>query len=178
MEKAIRREVIEHKVNIAIQILFKNDPELLENDVNERSITHKLAEYLQTQFSGCHVDCEYNKNGKYKKELDGLKKALEGIPECANHIKTERVFPDIIIHLRGKQEANLLVIEIKKKINPNSSKCDEKKLELFTQKGQYHYLFGLFIKFNRTNEPEFKWFENGEEIQILTKDSVYAFNHI
>jgi hypothetical protein len=43
---------LEIKKNLyaAINLLFKNDSFLLKESVNERSITHKLAEYLQQQF--------------------------------------------------------------------------------------------------------------------------------
>lgn len=166
------RKVIEQKVNVAIKNLFRYDEELLRREVNERSITHKLAEYLQIEFDRWNVDCEYNKNGDVKKELDGIKNALNEIPECAKHIKTDRVFPDIIVHLRGENTSNILVIEVKKRLNPNNSICDEKKLEFFTQKGQYHYSYGLFIKFNGTNKPELKWFKEGKNMDILPDKDV------
>src|SRR4030042_3754738 len=58
--KVYEKEEIEYKIKIALGILFKNDSFLLEKDVNERSISHKLAEYLQEQFPDYDVDCEYN----------------------------------------------------------------------------------------------------------------------
>ncbi len=61
---------IENKVRQAIQVLLEKDRLLLELNVNERSITHKLAEYLQVEFPGCHVDCEYNRDGHDTKELE------------------------------------------------------------------------------------------------------------
>ena len=146
-------EEIKKKVNIAIDILFKNDSFLLEKDVNERSISHKLAEYIQIQFPEWHVDCEYN-----KKMFD--KKMLEGIKGCSEQKKTDRIFPDIIIHQRNTNK-NLLVIEIK--TNNQDDPCDIRKLELFTQKdGKYVYAWGLFIKFNRTNSPILIWYKDGE----------------
>src|SRR4051794_23576172 len=42
--------------------LFEKDLWLLQNDVSERAITHKLAEYLQFRFPKMYVDCEYNRN--------------------------------------------------------------------------------------------------------------------
>ena len=172
----LEKPVIERKVNHAIQMLFKNDSDLLKRDVNERSITHKLAEYLQIQFDKWNVDCEYNKNGDVIKELEGIKDALNKIPDCVEHITTDRVFPDIIIHLRGDNTSNLLVIEVKKRTNPNNSICDEKKLELFTQKGQYHYSFGLFIKFNGIYTPEMKWFKEGRIMNTLSDGNIKIQN--
>lgn len=77
---------IRDRVEEALKILLKNDAYLLEHDVNERSITHKLAEYLQqelrkySEFNDYQVDCEYNKDLKkcklgkqYKIKKDTLK---------------------------------------------------------------------------------------------------------
>jgi len=147
-------EEIKRKVNIAIGILFKNDSFLLENNVHERSIAHKLAEYLQIQFLDWDVDCEYN-----LKELEI--KELEGISQCSSHRATDRVLPDIIIHKRNSNY-NLLVVEIK--TNYQDDAYDIEKLKLFTaNNGEYKYVLGLFIKFNRSNNPSMRWFKNGHE---------------
>jgi hypothetical protein len=147
-------EEINHRIKIAIEILFKNDIFLLKNDVNERSISHKLAEYLQQQFPGWNVDCEYN-----RKKID-IKK-LEGISECSEEKSTDIVIPDIIIHQRNKNTKNLLVLEIK--TNNDNPNCDIKKLEFFTsEKGEYKYNFGLFLKFNKSDDPELIWYKNGK----------------
>lgn len=55
-------EIIE-RTRIALGVLQKNDSFLLENEVNERTIAHKFAEYLQKQFPDWNVDCEYNRMG-------------------------------------------------------------------------------------------------------------------
>jgi len=41
---------VKRKVERAIEILRKNDSFLIDNNANERSISHKLAEYLQQEF--------------------------------------------------------------------------------------------------------------------------------
>lgn len=145
-------EEIEKKVYVAIGVLFKNDLFLLENDVSERSVSHKLAEYFQTQFPEWHVDCEYNRKGN-------ATKILQNIKNCSDEIRTDRVYPDIIVHQRNTKN-NLLVIEIK--TNNQDPVCDIEKLKLFTSENDYTYSFGLFIKFNMTNEPIFRWFKGGE----------------
>ncbi len=50
------------KVNRGLRALIKNDVYLLENNISERSITHKLAEYYQDIYPLWNVDCEFNKN--------------------------------------------------------------------------------------------------------------------
>jgi len=150
-------EEIKKKSKIALGVLLKSDSFLLEESVNERTITHKLAEYLQIQFPDWNVDCEYNRKGIEMKKL-------EGINECGKHIATNRVFPDIIVHRRNSDE-NLLVIEFKKiGLDPI---CDIRKLELFTNaKGDYKYSLGLFVQFdNNTRFCDLKliWFRDGKE---------------
>lgn len=145
---------IKKKVEIAIKTLFEKDSFLLENKANERSVSCKLAEYLQSQFSEYNVDCEYNKKG------EGEIKRLAGIEECDKQRATDRILPDIIVHKRNSND-NIVIIEIK--TISNDEKCDLCKLKLFTRRsGEYRYQIGLYIKFNGTNNPELIYFENGK----------------
>ena len=95
------KEEIEIKVNVALQKLKVQDKYLLDKNLNERTITHKLAEYLQQEFQDLNVDCEYN---RFKDLVKKLKLPKDKINWDDTEAKT--VFPDIIIHKRGKQEKN------------------------------------------------------------------------
>lgn len=53
-----------------LNALIKDDRYLLENEVNERSQTHKLAEHLQYLLPKWNIDCEYNKKLDNKKTLN------------------------------------------------------------------------------------------------------------
>lgn len=151
MNPELSDEDINKRVKLAIDLLIVRDSYLLEKKASERSISHKLAEYLQTLFSCWNVDCEYNLN------IDEVK-ILDRISECGDRT-TDRVSPDIIIHIRGTKK-NLLVIEMKKKnLDP---KCDLKKLEYFTdQKEKYRYRLGLFLKLENSTLHE-EWFKDGK----------------
>jgi len=143
------------KVHISLEVLFKNDLFLIENLVHERSIAHKLAEYLQHEFPDWNVDCEYNKKDRDTKILDEIN-------ECSKDRKKDIVYPDIIIHKRDT-DCNLLVIEIK---NNKEAPCDIKKLELFTSNVlDYKYKMGLFIKFYKKRKPDLVWFIDGKEVE-------------
>lgn len=145
-------EKIKCKVEIAIGVLLKNDSFLLEAHISERSVSHKLAEYLQSEFPDWNVDVEYNKKGLDPKELYGIR-------GCSEEKGTDLVLPDIIIHKRNKDE-NLLVVEIK--TDNRSPECDFKKLELFTlDYGIYKYNLGLFIKFEGLNMLPLIWYKHG-----------------
>jgi hypothetical protein len=140
----ISDEEIKKKVEICIRQLFKNDYHLLEIGANERSISHKLAEYLQQQFPDWHVDCEYNRHGIEIKKLGEI-----------------RVYPDIIVHLRNTP-FNLLVIEFK--CSNENYKGDIEKLKKFTdQNGEFKYKLGLFLKILDQEIKEMIWFKNGQK---------------
>jgi len=111
-------ENIPAKVNKAIENCLSIESKLLELAVDERSITHKVAEYLQKEFTDYEVDCEYNKDGHdEKKVLSGLDKCKKGPTIKDDDGRT--VYPDIIIHKRDSS-TNLVVIEAKK--SPNSGR--------------------------------------------------------
>jgi hypothetical protein len=130
---------IESSVKAALDKLFYQDAELLQNDVNERTITHKLAEYLELEFKGWNVDCEYNRNHDQTKRLRSLPRKVASI----DNTDGISVFPDIIVHKRMTDE-NLLVIEVKKSTSTESSAFDKQKLLAF--KEELHYKHALFLK--------------------------------
>ena len=143
---------VKERVTRTLGLLRARDRYLLENGANERSITHKLAEYLQQEFPDYNVDCEYNLHGPLPKRL---------LRECEGRAQ-DLVYPDIVIHLRGIDDRNLLVIEAKPRKRFDVPKCDRIKLEEFTkQDGDYHYEFGLFIGFDELHDPQLVWFRDG-----------------
>lgn len=139
--------------------LLKNDSFLLQNDVNERTITHRLAIYLEKYFPEYHIDCEYNRNGSgiAPKSLEGLKRKIaeteiQKKPEdYIDDTSAMTVYPDIIIHKRGLQEG-FIVIEAKK--STNFAGYDHEKLELYkTELGYQHAYFVTFPIRNESSAP-------------------------
>ncbi|MER9071794.1 hypothetical protein NKH80_03055 [Mesorhizobium sp. M0904] len=118
-------------------LFLDEQAQLLELDVNERAIGTVLAHlYLRPLFPDHRVDAEYNRVG-----LDGSAKRLNLPAECGGENK--RVFPDIVVHRRGANEENILVVEIKMTTNTQARRCDLVKLEAFRE--QLHYQVGVFI---------------------------------
>lgn len=156
---------VKEKVEIALGMLLKNDVFLLEHDVNERSISHKLSEYLQQLFPDYHVDCEYNRIGKEKVDEKWIIKelCLDVIDIKSNDEEAVTVFPDIIVHIRGEKE-NLLVIEMKKV--GRSYTQDEKKLKAYTSQQQLGYSLGCFIKLKDKTFDLPIWYRDGKEIEL------------
>jgi len=134
---------IKNRIEMALNIVLTKDVHLLEKNINERTIAHKLATYLQCVFPEYDVDCEYNGNvmepdGKkhirpLKDELINLKLLTKKEEEMIDDEIIERlVYPDIIIHKRGIQERNLCIIEIKKSNStiPSSYECNHLSVTL------------------------------------------------
>lgn len=142
----MNKNEIENMLNIARQHFLENDAFLLTAEVNERSITHKFAEYLRDIF-GCnwHIDCEYNRYGTDSKKIIEEIEQIVGKETTTSETKTKTVFPDIIIHKRGSNGPNLLVIEAKKNATKTESNKDKKKLLKIKQ--QYGYTFAVFLNF-------------------------------
>ena len=134
---------IENKLENARNKFLKNDKYLLNVKANERSMTHKLAEYLQQEFQEWNVDCEYNKD---KEEVKRLYRSDQN-----NRLIPVNVYPDIIVHKRMMEESNLLVIEAKKSSHSKKSiKEDVEKLSLFMQ--QFNYKYAVQLTFNITKK--------------------------
>lgn len=121
------------KFKKALQEIIENDKFLLEIDVNERCLTHRLAVYLEKLFPAYNVDCEYNREGFEPKKI---KLPVDNIQ--SDDIEAITVYPDICIHKRGTNE-NLVIIEAKKQ-SINHSR-DKKKLIAYKKQLGYKYSF-------------------------------------
>jgi len=132
------KKVIESALDDAINKLLRADSDIMIMDVNERTISHRLANYLEPHFPGWNVDCEYNRNLDDPKRLNIRRRNI-----TSDDTEATTVFPDIIIHKRGTDE-NLVVIEMKKTTSIESDDYDLGKLDAF--KSQLGYKFAIFIK--------------------------------
>ncbi|HXL09155.1 MAG TPA: hypothetical protein VN966_02950 [Candidatus Bathyarchaeia archaeon] len=148
-------ETVREAVEQALQQLRK-EPHLFQNKTNERSITHQLAVCLRDKFEGWDVDCEYNRIGC---DSETITKKILFLEQRQKTVKVDdlegsRVFPDIIVHHRGKNEPgdNLLVIEVKTTWGDNDNSKDILKLKAFTGRSPVQqlvsYKYGLFLRFN------------------------------
>ena len=164
-------EEIEEKVNLALDTFYEKDKYLIDNDIHERSMTHKLAIYLEELFKEYDVDCEYNKNTTESKQIYDVEHKIQEIKKDTEYEYKDSiaVFPDIIIHKRGNKLKNLLVIEVKKDnaIKNNKSKLEEIdifKLKAYTTE-DLNYRYGIYINLKNSREKVvIKKFENGVEV--------------
>jgi len=57
------------KVVRALGEFYARETHLLDKDLGERVLTHRLAVHLENQFAGWDVDCDYNRLGERRLRL-------------------------------------------------------------------------------------------------------------
>lgn len=168
------KEIISN-VKEAVNDLISNEKDVLQRKLFEQNLSHHLAKYLEPLFEKYNVDIEFN--GDIDKPND--RKALEiaqsrmiriGYNSKINN--TYNIRPDIIVHRRGDNENNILVVEIKKDISPDNDKeYDLIKLEHLTidyLKNHYNYRLGVAIILGtgeKTGEVDMILYQEGNPVQ-------------
>jgi len=148
-------------IDKALDELYNEEPSLISSKVNERSIAFRLGIYIETlknnskenkEYKYYDLDVEYNKN------QDDFKK----VPS-----KPNGAIPDLILHKRGNNWNNLLIIEIKRPKNYTGRNDDREKLKDFTnRKGDYIYGLGVFIILgNSRDSVKLEYFINNRFVQ-------------
>jgi hypothetical protein len=112
--------------------LIAYDVDLLALDVHERTITAKLADYLQDLLPEWTVDPEYNRIRDQVKQVQ-----LDG--------EWVIVVPDVIAHRRNSGD-NLLVLEAKKIGNIEAEAEDRRKIRALKEQQHYHYAVFLRLR--------------------------------
>jgi hypothetical protein len=163
------KQQISDAVENALKRLVKEDEYLLIHDVNERSLSHRLAMYLQAEVDtwdeGWHVDCEYNRDidsGEYySKKLNFTEKDLIALRPGFEDEHASTVFPDVILHRRGKtvkEGGNLLVIEAKKSSSGDKWEFDKsKKLPEYCHQLGYQYAAFVLLKTHGKADYTVEW---------------------
>lgn len=147
-EESLPWAEIEARIRCAVRELQAADGFLLEVDANERTITHRLAIYLEAQFSGWHVDVEYNREGK---EGDPKRLNWDEIAagadanELVRDTEGRTIYPDIIVHERGEPNS-LLVIEVKKSGSRRPADVDREKLAGMGDTDGLGYCHAVFLQ--------------------------------
>jgi hypothetical protein len=131
------------KVIDAIKEFYACEGFLLDKDVGERALTHRLAVYIERQFDGWEVDCDYNRLG------ERLLKLPHGSIVSTDDGLGKSIFPDIVVHRRSIPE-NLLAIEVRKEINHQPVEHDHHKLRGLTDPHLWFaYRLGVLLILDR-----------------------------
>lgn len=142
-------------VECALEKLYEQDRYLIVNQprgnrmdyhVSERGIVFRFGVYFQqllskTLFCNYNVDVEYNRN-LYEKKL---------LPTFANG-----TFPDLIVHKRGSNDDNVLILEFKTWWNYDTTSDEKKIKEFMDPTGRYRYCMGACIVLEK-DEPKVIW---------------------
>jgi len=128
-----------NKVVIALADFYARETFLLEHDLGERALTHRLAVCLERQFLGWEVDCDYDRLGERT-----LRLPRGSIVSTDDHL-AKSIYPDIVVHQRDIPN-NLLAIEVRKAANHQPPEHDRHKLEALTDPHLWFaYAIGVFL---------------------------------
>ena len=86
---------------------------------------------------GYVLDCEYNRNSVHAKALPSFARG---------------VYPDVIVHNRGNNDNNLLIMEVKTYWNPDNTQDVKKIREFLATNGEYRFSFGVSVIIGRTRK--------------------------
>lgn len=152
-----QRAEIKQAITSALERVYTDDLSLIEREAHERSIAFRFGLYFteavtQTSFGEddeLTIDFDYNRNQDNVKNMDGFN-PIHG------------VLPDIILHHRGHNDKNVVVIEFKGYWSGNGN--DHEKLCGFTHQelNDYQYGLGVFIRLEKSmGECVMIYYRNG-----------------
>jgi len=139
-DREIEMDKLQESIIEALKLLIQYDIVLIETQLKEECINHKLAQYLELVLlkkgllNKHDVDIEYN---KYK---ENDKKSSDG----------RNIRPDIIVHERKSgNKNNLIVIEAKKNYD---SRGDRDKVTDLVKSEKFSYSVGAVISYFPSRE--------------------------
>ena len=147
-----RQEIISI-IKKSLETLYTKDTLLMnsEYDINERTVTHRLAMYLEPVFEdeGYVVDVEYNRiRGDYHPDAVGnlMGKRLNWEK---NKQGSSYVYPDIIVHKRDSDD-NFLLLEVKMNWKNNRKQDDLLKINEYLK--EFCYKHGAYLELSDTQD--------------------------
>ena len=152
---------------------LKEEKEIIEINVNERTLSARLMFHLQTlllneiyqeNYKEYSVDCEYNRRKEIVKILPKEYRELEK--------KDKQIYPDIILHQRNS-EKNLMIIEMKKTYSSDEGGKNENRdrlkfLTSLRKENKYKYLLGVYFEVNK--------FSDKCKIEFFVKEKKYDYS--
>lgn len=137
--------IVESRLQAAMGRVLEFDAALLEDGTGERCIAHRLAVYLEEEFRGWHVDCEFNRQGEEGDRRTKRVSTSPGLPESRLGQRSVDVTPDIVIH-RRRTTRNLIAIEVKPSDSGEIPK-DREKLRKYLTDPHLRYAFAVLVTY-------------------------------
>ena len=147
------KEKIRDLLEKACKKIYKEDRYLIDNRVCERAIVFRLGIYIQriiskdAELKFYDLDNEYNRNRQDSKRIPGFENGT---------------YPDLIIHKRGSNKNNMVIIECKTEWNDDIDRDIQKLREFINITGEYKYKYGVSTIFRR-NTVEIRILEYGKK---------------
>src|ERR1700738_155402 len=128
-----------NKLVTALHEFYAHETFLLEKDLGERTLAHRLAVHMEKQFSGWEVDCDYDKLGERTLRLP------HGTIVSTDDHFGKSVYPDIGVPPRETPH-NLRAVELRKANNHQPPEHDHHKLRALTDPHLWFaYWIGVFL---------------------------------
>jgi hypothetical protein len=133
------------KLVSALEEFYAQEDFILDKDLGERTLTHRLAVYVERQFPGWQVDCDYNRLGERALQLP------HGTIVSTDDTLGKSIYPDIVVHQRAIPN-NLLAIELRKGSNHQPLEHDQHKLKAMTDPHiWFAYAIGVLLTLDRNH---------------------------
>ena len=151
------------KIVKALEIFYTRETHLLEKDLGERTLTHRLAVYVESQFAGWETDCDYSRLGERTLRLP------KGSTVSTDDHNGKSIYPDIVVHQREIPN-NLLAIELRKDTNHQPPEHDQQKLRGLTDPHLWFaYRIGVMLVLGRKGVASSEVYVGGVMDQALSR---------
>lgn len=128
----------------ALQEFYARERFILDRDLGERALTHRLAVHVERNFLGWDVDCDYNRLGERTMLLP------RGAIVSTDDSLGKSIYPDIVVHRRAVPD-NLLALEVRKDANHQPVAHERHKLMALTDPHLWFaYWIGVLVILGRT----------------------------
>ena len=151
-----------NKVVTALHEFYAHEAFLLEKDLGERTLTHRLAVHVEHQFPGWEVDCDYDRLG------DRTLRLPHGTIVSTDDHLGKSVYPDIVVHQRAIPN-NLVAIEVRKSGNHQPLAHDQHKLRALTDPHLWFaYWIGVFVTLGKKQVTMAEVYTSGAKDEALS----------
>jgi hypothetical protein len=161
-------------IKSSLDFLYVNEKVLFDNDLCERCLVFRFANYLQIKFNNEYrndkifVDCDYN-SSCYFDESSKRWERRSGKPIFDQRTgKIKKRFIDIIVHKReSNDESDLICFEVKKWNNCTVEGVKKDQNNLIVLTSHYSYLFGFHLILGKIKEEvRLNVFSQNKKIEI------------
>jgi len=151
-----------NKVVTALHEFYARETFLLEKDLGERTLTHRLAVHVENQFPGWEVDCDYDRLG------DRTLRLPHGTIISTDDHLGKSVYPDIVVHQRAIPN-NLLAVEVRKAGNHQPADHERQKLRALTDPHLWFaYWIGVFVTLGNNHVTMSEIYASGARDEALS----------